>query len=308
MEVVVALAVGQDGEPAVVARAVLVAVRLPAKGMRCRIDQEGQVVTDDQAQHAREQEHAPQVAVQPAERERHQEIEPDCEDVVVLVLERDDRVALQVPDIAEVRLAARIAAQHPADVREPEAAARRIGIAVVVVHELVMVAVARGPDQDAVLQRHRAEDHADEPERPVGVVGPVRPEAVIACRDGKSVAIQQDSEPGPGGDAVAVRESVPRHDGHRDRERQYEHQGRGPDDGCTFRGSGRIHPGFSGKAKTGHCGRSGAACIPRIRSQFTFLGQIAIPAPPGPRLRRGYRAETARRPARNSHRNWPVPC
>ena len=104
MEVVVALAVGQDGEPAVVAGAVLVAVGLATEGMRGRIDQEGQVMADDQAQHAGEQEHAPEVAVQPAERERHEHVEPDGEHVVVLVLERDDRVALQVPDIAEIRV------------------------------------------------------------------------------------------------------------------------------------------------------------------------------------------------------------
>src|SRR3546814_11660593 len=62
-----------EGEPAVDARAVFVAVWLTAERVGGGIDQEREVMADDEAQHACQQEHAPQVAVQPAERERRSE-------------------------------------------------------------------------------------------------------------------------------------------------------------------------------------------------------------------------------------------
>ena len=52
-----------------------------------------------------------------------------------------------------------------------------------VVDEAVMRAVLRGPDQDAVLQRHGAEQHQERAHRPVRAVGAMRPQAVVACRD-----------------------------------------------------------------------------------------------------------------------------
>ena len=154
VEVVVALAVGQEGEPAVVARAVLVAVRLAAEGVRGGVDEEREVVADDEAQHAREQEHAPQVAMQPAERQR--QAARSCRARSAGNSGAGTRGSGPSAGRApfEVRLAARLAAQHPADVREPEAAAGGVGVAVVVVHVLVVAAVVRGPVQDAVLQRH----------------------------------------------------------------------------------------------------------------------------------------------------------
>jgi hypothetical protein len=80
------------------------------------------------------------------------------------VLERHDRIALQVPDVAEVCLATRIPPKHPSDVREPQAPPRRVRIAVIVVHELVVTAVAGSPHEHAVLQRHRAEKHENQAE------------------------------------------------------------------------------------------------------------------------------------------------
>ena len=132
--------------------------------------------------------------------------------------------------VAVVGRAARVAAQHPADVREPEPAAGRVGVAVVVVD------VAGGGLRWFAAQCRtlfcsamRAEQHEHEPHAPVRVEGLVRPEAVIAGRDREAVGVEQHGEPDPAGGAVAVRESVPGHDGHGDRERQGEHQDAGPD-------------------------------------------------------------------------------
>ena len=75
------------------------------------------------------------------------------------VLELQHRVAPQVGDVREIELAAGIIPQHPADVREPEAALRRVGIAVVVIDVQVMRAMAARPAEHAVLQGHGAEHH-----------------------------------------------------------------------------------------------------------------------------------------------------
>src|SRR5688572_2868477 len=62
VEVVIALAVGEKGQRAIVARRVLVRVRLRAPHVRQGIDEEGEVVVDHEAQHSRQQEDADRVA------------------------------------------------------------------------------------------------------------------------------------------------------------------------------------------------------------------------------------------------------
>jgi hypothetical protein len=75
------------------------------------------------------------------------------------------RIALQVGHGAEVRLPARVIAQHPADVRKPEAAARAIRIAHRIIDVSVVSAMTGTPNERAVLKRHRAEKQIDELER-----------------------------------------------------------------------------------------------------------------------------------------------
>ena len=57
-----------------------------------------------------------------------------------------------------IGLAALVLAHHPADVGEPEAAADGIGVLVLVIHVQVVGAMTAGPDEDAVLERHRSSD------------------------------------------------------------------------------------------------------------------------------------------------------
>jgi hypothetical protein len=111
-------------------------------------------------------------------------------------------------------------------VREPEAALGAVRIDVDVVDTLVVHAVLRCPDQDRLLQRHRAEQHVEQPHRPVGRVGAVRPHAVIATGDRDTREREEQPEEHPGRDAVTMDDAVPRHDRQRDQWRHREDERR----------------------------------------------------------------------------------
>src|SRR6185437_4102892 len=81
---------------------------------------------------------APEVAQQPAREERQPEVGGEHQRDVVPMLEGEQAVALEIGDVAEVLLAARVLAHHPADVREPEASQSRVGVPVQVIHVEVM--------------------------------------------------------------------------------------------------------------------------------------------------------------------------
>ncbi len=158
-----------------------------------------------QPQHAGEEEGAPEIAHQPARGERQPEVRGEHQRHVMPVLEGEHAVAPQVGDVAEVLAAARVLPHHPADVREPEAAQRRVGVAVHVIDVEVMPAVAAAPGPGAVLQRHRAEDHEEQAQAPMRVVSPVRPEPVVAGGDRHLVGHQEDAEEHPGRSREAMR-------------------------------------------------------------------------------------------------------
>src|SRR5271154_2601440 len=99
------------------------------------------------------------------------------------VVAHHQRMALQLAYGAQVRFAARIIAQHPTDVREPEAAARAIRIALRVINISVMCAVTGAPQERAVLQRHSAEQKISELERRTRLVGGMREQPMIATSD-----------------------------------------------------------------------------------------------------------------------------
>ena len=136
--------------------------------------------------------------------------------------------------VGEVVPAARIVAQDPAHVREPEAPLRAVGVLVHVVHEPVVGPVLRPPDQDRVLQRHRAEEHEEQSRGPVRLVGAVRPEPVVARGDRDAARPEEEDHACPRPQAVAVREPVPRHQRQRRERCRREHGGREPVDRRVF--------------------------------------------------------------------------
>jgi hypothetical protein len=153
------------------------------------------------------------------------------------MLEHHDRVAHQVAGIREVIPAARVIAQDPAHVREPEAALRAVRILVDIVDEQMMRAVLRSPHEDAVLHGHRAEEREEAAHGPVRLVGAVRPEPVIARRDRDATGPQEHEQADPGCGAEALRESVPRDQDQRGQRRQREDNRRDPVDRRMFVGT-----------------------------------------------------------------------
>ncbi len=228
VKVVIALAVSDEREERIVTRGVRVGVRPRAPHVSQRVDEEGDVMADHQAQDAREDERAPHIADRPTCQQGEADVGHQHQRHIEAMLELEQRVAAQIGNVGEVRLAAGILAQHPADVRKPETAFDGIRIEVDVVDVQMMRAMAAAPDERAVLQRHRAEDHEEQPQRPVRVVGLVRPQSVVAAGDRQSVRDQKERIPAPGAQRKAVSQSVPGDEDDGGQHRNRKQQGRRP--------------------------------------------------------------------------------
>ncbi len=228
VEVVVTLAVRDERQEGVVARRVLVRIRARTPHVRQRVDEERDVLADDEAQDPSQDEGAPHVADQPAGGERQAEVGAQYERQVEAMLELQQRIALQIGNVAEVLPAAGVVAQHPADVREPEAALDRVRVAVHVIDVQVMGPVTAAPRQRAVLQRHGAEDHEEQPQAPVGFIGPMGPEPVVTAGDRHPIGNQEERVADPGTDGKSPCQAVPRHQHQRRRQGQGKEQGGGP--------------------------------------------------------------------------------
>ena len=202
--IVITLAPGHQGDQPVVDRGVFFAVRPLAPGVGQRVDEEREVVADDQAQNAGQQQHAEDIAGHPAQRHRNAEVHGPDQFPVMPVLPHHDRVALEIPDLGEVDLAGRPRAQHPADMGVPEAGLDRMRITLDVVDVAVVDAMASSPHVNAVLQRHAAEKRQRQANRPARLEGAVRPHPVVAGGDAHAAEHQQDRERDPGNAAVAV--------------------------------------------------------------------------------------------------------
>ena len=226
MKVVVALAVREEGEHGIVARAVLIRVGPGAPHVRQRVDEKGEVVTDDHAQQARQDERAPHVSDQQARADCETEIDDERNRQIVTLLKGEERIALQIARVGKVGIAARVVAQHPADVREPEAAPRRVRILVVVVDMQVMYAMTAAPHERAVLQRHRTEYQIDDLQNRMRFIGTMRPQAMVARRDRHAAGDEKERKHGPGAGAEAVHDAIPRYE-HRRRERREDEHNRG---------------------------------------------------------------------------------
>jgi hypothetical protein len=211
VKVVIALAMGEQGEHTVVTRRVLIAERLPTPVVGERVDEESGVMGDHQPREAHEQEIGQIVAGEKAHEQGRRQIHDPGDGDVMLLLPHHDGVPHQILNVREVFLAARPVPQHPAHVREPEAAPGAVRISVVVIHVAVVAAVARAPAQNAVLDGGGTEQREEEPQRPVGLVGIVGPETVIAGRDGKPGSEQENHEGDDCGRLEAYGERIPGH-------------------------------------------------------------------------------------------------
>src|SRR4029077_15077305 len=131
----------------------------------------------------------------------------------------------------EIGPPARVLAQHPADMREPEAAPGRVGVLVFVVHVQVVCAVPAAPGEGAVLQRHGAEDQEQHAQAPVRLVSAMRPQPVVARSDCHAVGNQEKGEDAEVRAGEPVGQPIPGHQDCCRQGRQNEHQGVRPDQG-----------------------------------------------------------------------------
>src|SRR5665213_594780 len=228
MKIVIALAVSQQRHHAIVPGSVVVGVGLHAPYVCQRIDKEGEVMADNQAQHPGKQEGAQNIAGGPAGQQWQAKIHRQCQRYVIAVLQADQRIALQVPYHTEVGLAAGIVLQHPADVRKPEAAARTVGVKLGVIDLTVVHAVGCGPDQRTVLQRHGAEQQIHHLQHRMGFVGRMGEQAMVAAGNRHAVGAQEQHEQDPGGGVKTVGETVPGDADDRRGKGQRKHQCRRP--------------------------------------------------------------------------------
>ncbi|MNO78529.1 hypothetical protein D3C76_696730 [compost metagenome] len=172
VEVVIPLAEGEEGQDAVVPGAVAIGERLAAPDMGKGVDEEGGVMGHHHAQHPGEQQHAEQIPMDQAEQQRDADVGGQGQCQIVPVLEGDDGIVLQIPHIAVVVVdLALVFPQHPADVGVPEAAARAVGILLVVIHVAMVAAVIGRPVQHRVLQGEGAADGEDPLQDRVCLVG-----------------------------------------------------------------------------------------------------------------------------------------
>ena len=152
MVIVITLTVGDQGQEVLVPGRVFVGIRLLAPHVGERVDEECHVVIDDQPGNARQQEHADDVAGQPAQENRNSQIGGPDQGPVPAVLPGGNRILLQIPNYAVIHFTAFIVPQHPANVGKPEAPANGVGVLVVVIDIPVVDAMTGTPNDDAVLQ------------------------------------------------------------------------------------------------------------------------------------------------------------
>lgn len=226
VEVVVALAKGEERHEPTVPGGAAVRVGLGAKGVAERIDEERRVMDKHGARDSGDEERAERgvrAAPEPAEDGRQDETREHPDHHVILVLPPHQRVALEVRHAGEgVRLAE---LEHdPAHVRVEETLRDVVGI-LLVVSVFVMPPVVIAPRQRGVLERRRAEDERDQPHWPGRLKGVVGEEPVVAQRDAQA---RQDEEQEEEARVEQGESGVPQVNGHsrqgHDRRAQEEHR------------------------------------------------------------------------------------
>ena len=181
VEVVVALAQGDDGRQHVVARRVAVVEGLVAEPVRQRVDAEGGLLHEEDAQDAGVDEAAAQVAPEQARHEaRHEQAHGDDGLDVVSVLPDHDRVLIQVRDVGAADALGVLLHDHPAKVRVEQALADRVRV-LVRVGVAVVGTVVSGPPSDRALDGAGSDGGQEDAKRQRGRVGRVSPQAMVAC-------------------------------------------------------------------------------------------------------------------------------
>jgi len=170
----------------VVARRVTVVERLVTEPVRKRVDTEGSLLDEEDAQDTAVDETS--LPVTPAETgnnggedEAHEE--DDLE--IVTVLPDNDWVIVEVRDVGTSNSLGVLLHEHPAKVRVEQTLANRVGV-LVGVGVSVVCAVVASPPSDGALDGTTTNGSEENLERKRGVVGSVCPQTVVASSDAET--------------------------------------------------------------------------------------------------------------------------
>ena len=151
MEVVVAFAESDEGSDDVVAGAVAVVEGLVAQPMCQRVDAEGGLLHEEDAQDAGVDEAAKPVVPAKAGDDAREDQTHEKDDLeVVLVLPDDNGIVVEIGDVGAANSLGVLLHEHPAEVRVEQALADAVGI-LVGVGVAVMGTVISGPPSDRAL-------------------------------------------------------------------------------------------------------------------------------------------------------------
>lgn len=157
VEVVVALAEGDQGGDDVVTRRVAVVEWLVAEPVSKRVDTKGSLLNEEDAQNTGIDESTDEVT--PAETSNQRREDETCKDddlEVVLVLPDDNGVVVEIGDVGTSNALRVLLHQHPAEMRVEKTLADAVGVLVGVGVAVVGTVVARPPSDRAL---HSATSH-----------------------------------------------------------------------------------------------------------------------------------------------------
>ena len=184
VEVVVALAEGENRHEEAVARRAVGGIRTVADPVTERVDAKGGMVHEHDTGEAGEQERAEGgigATVDVADDRRQAEAHENGDRHIIFVLPPGETVFLQIPHPCERRVRA-AAEEKPADVGMEKPARDVIGV-VIVVHEFVVAAVVGRPSKSGTFKCRRTEEQGVKFHQRIRLEGKVREQAVVAERD-----------------------------------------------------------------------------------------------------------------------------
>jgi hypothetical protein len=183
MEVVVTLAKSDESSNDVITGRVAVVEGLVAEPVGKRVDAEGGLLYEEDAEDTSVDEPAlPVVPEKTSDGRREDQTHEDDDLDVVLVLPNDDRVLVQVGDISAADTLGVLLHDHPAKVRVQKTLADGVGV-LVGVGIAVVSTVVTAPPADGALDSTAANSSEEDRKREGGVVGLVRPETMVTSGD-----------------------------------------------------------------------------------------------------------------------------
>jgi hypothetical protein len=183
VEVVVTLAKSDESSDDVVTGRVAVVEGLVAEPVGKRVNAEGGLLDEEDAEDTGVDEPALPVVPEKTGDGRGEDQTHEDDDLdVVLVLPNDDRVLVQVGDISAADTLGVLLHDHPAKVRVQETLADGVGV-LVGVGVAVVSTVVTAPPADGALDSTAANSSKEDRKRQGGVVGLVRPETMVTSGD-----------------------------------------------------------------------------------------------------------------------------